>query len=391
MNTHVILVRHGQSTFNAEKRFQGCSDDSVLTEQGRLTAYQTGVALSNVGFDAAYVSPLRRTQETAEELLSTIASIAPNPVQLHVHPDLVEIDLPAWQGLPYQYVREKFVEDYNCWKEQPHTFQMAIPPMATQYLSANRAPMSAIATLDSPPTLRFPVQDLFERARRFWQEILPRHRGERILVVSHGGTIRALISTAIALDSSQYHTLQQSNGGISHLAFPGENRQSAHLNALNLTNHLGESLPKLKDGKQGLRLLLLPVGWQTYLQSKTLARALSSVPLDFCITEDSVDAELVADEILLSRFPRIVQLSVSQQNFLHAWHQTIHVRPRNVAALSTGLVITKMETIETALHQILQLPEGQRSLHLQPGTLSVLYYPDSANYPVLQTMNLNAA
>ena len=40
--TRVILVRHGQSSFNAEGRYQGSSDESVLTEFGRQTARQTG-------------------------------------------------------------------------------------------------------------------------------------------------------------------------------------------------------------------------------------------------------------------------------------------------------------------------------------------------------------
>jgi probable phosphoglycerate mutase len=390
MNTHILLVRHGQSTFNAEKRFQGCSDDSVLTEQGHQMAYQTGLALSHLSFTAAYTSPLQRAQQTAQGLLSAITTGARDSPQLHVHPDLAEIDLPLWQGRSYQEVRQQFAEDYEHWKERPHTFQMAVPPLQrAQHSSEFRPENSAIATVSNPPPPSFPVQDLFERARRFWQEILPRHSGERILVISHGGAIRALISTAIALDSSHYHTLQQSNGGISSLTFANVNHHAAQLNAMNLTNHLGEILPKLKDGKQGLRLLLVPVDREISFLAEKLIQVLSSVSLAFCTIEDSSESERVAHEIVDLRFQPIVQLPVSQQSFLHGLHQTIHVRRRNVSSFSTGLVVANVDTITSTLHHILHLSETERSLHLRPGTITALYYPASANYPVLQTMNLN--
>lgn len=67
--TRVILVRHGQSTYNAQKRYQGSCDDSVLTEKGHSDAYRTGVALKTIKLDAVYTSPLRRTQETTAEIL----------------------------------------------------------------------------------------------------------------------------------------------------------------------------------------------------------------------------------------------------------------------------------------------------------------------------------
>ncbi|MEL7246110.1 MAG: histidine phosphatase family protein, partial [Cyanobacteria bacterium J06573_2] len=63
-HTRVILVRHGRSTYNEQQRYQGCCDESVLTEKGKLQALKTGLALSQIRFDAVYVSPLKRTQET---------------------------------------------------------------------------------------------------------------------------------------------------------------------------------------------------------------------------------------------------------------------------------------------------------------------------------------
>ncbi len=81
-----------------------------------------------------------------------------------------------WQGLYYQEVKEKFAEAYNCWQKTPHLF------------SFNNV---------------YPVLELFEKARLFWQQILTKHQGQTILIVAHGGTNRALISTAVGLQPAE--------------------------------------------------------------------------------------------------------------------------------------------------------------------------------------------
>ncbi|MBE9019046.1 histidine phosphatase family protein, partial [Chroococcidiopsidales cyanobacterium LEGE 13417] len=118
--TRVILVRHGQSTYNALGLYQGSSDESVLTEVGRSDARLTGDFLKGVVFDAIYSSSLKRAQETAQEILRVISP----HIQLRVTDKLRETDLPAWQGLAFQYVRENFAQEYRLWKQHPHEFWM---------------------------------------------------------------------------------------------------------------------------------------------------------------------------------------------------------------------------------------------------------------------------
>ena len=65
MSTRVILVRHGQSSYNIEGRIQGRLDASVLTQTGKNTARQVGEALQSLKFDAIYSSPLQRAKQTA--------------------------------------------------------------------------------------------------------------------------------------------------------------------------------------------------------------------------------------------------------------------------------------------------------------------------------------
>lgn len=214
--TRVILVRHGQSSFNAEGRYQGSSDESVLTEFGRQTARQTGEFLSGLNINALYVSSLRRARSTASEIL---ARMNPSIDHAHIRVDrqLREVDLPAWQGLYHQDVWEKFAEDYHCWKQHPDRFVMVDPQTNQQ---------------------SYPVLDLYARSRQFWQDTLPRHCGETIMLISHAGTIRSLISTAFNLSPADYHSLRQSNCGISVLKFSQENIVEPQLEVLNYTAHL---------------------------------------------------------------------------------------------------------------------------------------------------------
>ena len=212
--TRVILVRHGQSSFNAEGRYQGSSDESVLTEFGRQTARLTGKFLNGLTIDSVYVSSLRRAQATAGAILVEMNPLI-DPVNVHIDRQLREVDLPAWQGLHHQDVQARFPEDYHCWNQHPDRFVMVDPNTKQQ---------------------SYPVRDLYARSQQFWQETLPRHGGETIMLVSHAGTIRALISTAFNLSPADYHSLRQSNCGISVMKFVRENEPQ--LEVLNYTEHL---------------------------------------------------------------------------------------------------------------------------------------------------------
>ncbi|MBE9004670.1 histidine phosphatase family protein [Fortiea sp. LEGE XX443] len=213
--TRVILLRHGQSTFNVLGLYQGSSDESVLTELGRKEARITGDFLKGLTFDGLYISSLQRAQETAKEILKEITV---NPNTIFITDKLRENHLPNWEGLAFQYVRETFPEAYQLWKQRPHEFWVQI---------------------DSK-TKFYPALDLYEQVQEFWQAILPYHVGKTVLVIAHGGTNRALISTALGISPKYYHCLQQSNCGISILNFPDGTLASGELKAMNLNSHLRE-------------------------------------------------------------------------------------------------------------------------------------------------------
>src|SRR5712692_4598243 len=260
--TRILIVRHAQSTFNMQLRYQGRSDEPVLTDRGIATAIQAGRYLSNERIDAVLSSPLRRALQTAEIITAILRECGQDELCLNTSDDLMEIDLPQWQGLELEAVRQQFPDDYRIWTNQPHEFRMAA----------------------KAGTSFFPVQELFGQVRRFWQEFLFRHGRQTVVLVTHGGTARALISTAVDVKPERFHSLQQSNCGISVLAFaPGA--ITAEIEALNLTRHSGERMPKLKMGKRGERIVMVGSGtaWQ---QTRHVSGALANVHLDFVLSAD---------------------------------------------------------------------------------------------------------
>jgi broad specificity phosphatase PhoE len=259
-----------------------------------------GSALKSLKFDAIYCSPLRRAKETAEIVVSCLET--PAPLQAAVN--LMEIDLPLWEKRLRQDVKEQFAEDYRCWQERPHELRMVIP-----------------ATAGS--TEHFPVLALYEQAKQFWQEILDRHQGDTLLIVAHNGINRALISTAIGLHPERYHSIQQSNCGITVLNFAGNWGQPVQIESLNQIGHLGEIFPKPREGHVGPRLLLVRHGeteWnrQTRFQgqidvplndngrkqAQLAAEFLKDIPIDFAVTSPMLRPKETA-EIILKEHPQV--------------------------------------------------------------------------------------
>ena len=357
-NTKVILVRNARTNYNEQGIYQGCGDESVLTEIGYASAYQTGLALQQFSFDAIYTSPLTRVQQTTQAILSTLKQTTDNLPPVLIDRKLTEINMSVWQGLSYQEVKEKFPKVYNSWQETPHLF-----------------------TLDR--TL-FPVVELFQQAQQFWQEILNKHRGQTILVVAHGGTNRALISTAIGLNPAHYHSLQQSNCGISCLEFPSNHSNYGKLNYLNVTNHLGENLPKLKAGKRGLRWLLLSdTATENFLKSACLPEFIHQNSINLILTDDSQRSSSLAMD-MLENSTKAVHLPIAQENFLEIWQQTIFARQRLKSSVEEILVTGLIIVPENLLCQILQKTLGITIPLETTNHLSVIHYPQDNRQSIVQ-------
>ena len=356
MTTRVILVRHGQSTYNLQRRIQGRLDQSILTEAGRAAAIQVGDTLSSITFDAAYSSPLKRAKETAEIIVSCLK----NPPQLQPTDQLMEIDLPLWEGMLRQDAIDQFPEAYRGWQQHPDKFSMKVP--------SNEGEIE-----------HFPVVALFANARIFWQELLSRHNSGTILVVAHNGINRALIATASEVSPAYYQSIQQSNCGISVINFgtsPVSNDEqkpkiAVQLESLNLTAHTGEIFPKPRDGNRGPRLLLVrhgetdwnragkfqgqidvPLNDNGREQSRRAAELLKDIKLDFAISSSMLRPKETAEIILKYHTGLQLELRHELREISHGlWEGTFE---SEIEASYPGLLEQWKTTPETV-----QMPEGE--------------------------------
>ena len=117
----VVLVRHGQSTWNASGTMQGSSDYSELTAKGCSQAQTTALLLEKENFDGFYSSPLRRATQTAEIVWGKRKNMDSEPKMI-VHQGLREIDLYSFQGLDKKDAKERFPEEYEKWKQNVENF-----------------------------------------------------------------------------------------------------------------------------------------------------------------------------------------------------------------------------------------------------------------------------
>jgi broad specificity phosphatase PhoE len=145
--TTLLLVRHGETDWNRDGRYQGWADPP-LNETGREQARLLAEQLRAIPFDAAYSSDLRRAHETAELVA------APHGVPVVVDPGLREIDVGSWSGLTRAEVLERFPDFTRPDGESREAHGARVLAAAERIARAN---------VD-----------------------------RRVLVVTHGGTLRAL-------------------------------------------------------------------------------------------------------------------------------------------------------------------------------------------------------
>ena len=111
--THFILIRHGETDWNVERRYQGQSD-IPLNERGRRQSYELISLLAVRKPSMIYCSDLSRASETAEILSSELS------VPFTRDPRLREIHLGSWEGMLLQEIQAKYSELLLLRKQDPH-------------------------------------------------------------------------------------------------------------------------------------------------------------------------------------------------------------------------------------------------------------------------------
>jgi len=160
--TEFLLIRHGQTDWNIQRRYQG-QTDIPLNPTGLQQARALIPILENEHFDAIYSSDLSRAFQTAQ-IISTACGLA-----VTTDARLREINMGSWEGLSFDEVREKYADDFNRGAEDPEF---------------TRSPGGES------------VADLSRRMAEAADDIAGRHAQGRVLLVSHGLAASALYCLA---------------------------------------------------------------------------------------------------------------------------------------------------------------------------------------------------
>lgn len=114
----ILLVRHGETPWNAEGRYQG-REDIALSRTGETQARRLGERLRDVRIDRAVSSPLARARHTAQFALGEARS-----AMLTIDSGLVEIAHGSWEGKLAGEIAQQDPERLRAWREAPDTVQM---------------------------------------------------------------------------------------------------------------------------------------------------------------------------------------------------------------------------------------------------------------------------
>ena len=235
MPLRLLLVRHGLSSFNKERRIQGRDDLSNLSEEGHEQARALGRSLQDVSIQAIYSSPLQRAAATTASLQETQGGQTPD----HVFDDgLLEVDLEPWAGQTIDELMQGSTEAYKIWKQRPMELEL------------QRRDGSSYK----------PLPELMKQARGFISKLLERHPAngnETVLVVAHNAILRCLMLVLLGEPDHGFRRLRVDNTSLSVFNIrPGENGPQVLIECLNSTTHL-QPLPE--KGKNA-RLILVRHG-----------------------------------------------------------------------------------------------------------------------------------
>jgi probable phosphoglycerate mutase len=158
--TTIVLVRHGETDWNRDNRFQGHADPP-LNDAGRAQARALAEELRGELFAALYTSPLRRASETAA-ILGPRLGLEPR-----AEASLMEVDVGSWSGLTRSEVEERFPVGFARWLEYGHGWEDG-----ETYDELGGRVVAGLSSLGT------------------------RHPDAAVLAVTHGGPIRSALAAA---------------------------------------------------------------------------------------------------------------------------------------------------------------------------------------------------
>ena len=182
--TELLLVRHGETEWNAGAIFRGRADVN-LNEKGAVQAMLLSEYLKNSRLEAVYSSPLQRALHTAERIAK------PHSLDVMTEPALVDLDYGEWQGMPLIEVKKIYKNLYIKWETSPQI--VTFPGGESLDMVRNRS----IAMVN---------------------KVIKKHEGT-VVLVSHRVVNKVLICSLLDLDTSHFWNIRQETCGISAFSY----------------------------------------------------------------------------------------------------------------------------------------------------------------------------
>lgn len=183
--TELILVRHGETVWNATGRIQG-QGDSPLTERGIAQAQAVARRLQHEPFTTLYASHLGRVIETARY----IAALTGHAITIDER--LQERAYGIFEGLTYEEAQGRHSEIFATYQINRYEADYALPGAES-------------------------LRRLTERGQAVLQALLEKHSGERLVIVSHGAFLGAILRDCLGVPIGGKHGFRLANGSISEI------------------------------------------------------------------------------------------------------------------------------------------------------------------------------
>ncbi len=196
----LFLVRHGETPWNAERRFQGQSD-IPLSARGRAQAVAIASALSSIPFGHGYASDLQRAAVTAQTIVADRALAIETDVRLR------EFDFGEWEGLTWAEIVARWPE-----------LEQRLPTRASDY--------------DPAGGERF--EHVVARVRAFFDDLRRRVTAGHVLIVTHAGVLHAAMQI-LRPEGFDPLGIVFSTGSITRVTMEGDR---ARIITLNDVSHL---------------------------------------------------------------------------------------------------------------------------------------------------------
>lgn len=200
--SRILLVRHGETIWNHELRYQG-HRDVPLSDVGRSQALLLQERLKEGKIDNIYASDLSRAKETADIIAQ------PHQKDVILLPELRETNFGDWEGMSYQEIGVKYKKLLEEWVVDPENIR--IPGGET-------------------------LREVAERCMEGLWNIVKKHKNETTLIVAHGGINRVIIARLLNIPLNIYWQIRQDNVALN--VFDIYDGNKAIISTINDISHL---------------------------------------------------------------------------------------------------------------------------------------------------------